>query len=294
MPHSTEDKETKFFRLTDGRRISYLEYGDAKGKPIILLHGIHHSRLMFGLIPGFPFSDKVRFIVPDRPGYGMSDTYKHGFSVIDYYRDIRELADYLELDKFSIFAFSGAAAYALVCAWRMPDRILNVGIYAGVGPLNELSTRGIIPPLKLLYWVSDIMPTIASGIMDSVGILIRKNFSLYNKLLRSRLTETEQVLHSKLSPPEGIVSDRLEGFRQGGRASTYDISLARNWPVPLEEISTEVHIWQGSDDRYTGSMGEYMAGLIPNSHLNIVDGEGHYWIIDHLEEMLETLVEARR
>ena len=87
MPHSTEDKETKFFKLTDGRRISYLEYGDSKGKPVILLHGIHHSRLMFGLIPGFPFSDKARFIVPDRPGYGMSDTYKHGFAVIDYYKD---------------------------------------------------------------------------------------------------------------------------------------------------------------------------------------------------------------
>tara|TARA_B100000029_G_scaffold466836_2_gene502674 strand:- start:145 stop:894 length:750 start_codon:yes stop_codon:yes gene_type:complete len=248
---------------------------------------------MFGLIPGFPFSDKVRFIVPDRPGYGMSDTYKHGFSVIDYYKDIRELADYLELDKFSIFAFSGAAAYALVCAWRMPDRILNVGIYAGVGPLNELSERGILSPLKLLYWASDTMPSVAKGIMNSVGLLIRKNFSLYNKLLRSRLTESERILHSKLRPAEGIVLDRIEGFRQGGRASTYDISLARNWPVPLGEISTEVHIWQGSDDRYTGSMGEYMAELIPNSHLNIVDGEGHYWIIDHLEEMLAPLVESR-
>ena len=40
-------------------------------------------------------------------------------------------------------------------------------------------------------------------------------------------------------------------------------------------------------------MGEYMAELIPNSHLNIVDGEGHYWIIDNLKEMLESLVEVR-
>jgi pimeloyl-ACP methyl ester carboxylesterase len=58
------------------------------------------SSLMFALIPDFPFRDDLR-------------------SIIDYPKDIMELADSLSLDKFCIFGFSGGAPYALACAWKI-------------------------------------------------------------------------------------------------------------------------------------------------------------------------------
>jgi len=284
------DNETKLFLLSDGRQISYLEYGEKTGNPIILLHGIHHSRLMFGLIPDFPFRDDLRLIIPDRPGYGLSDFYKYGSSIIDYPKDIMELADSLSLDKFCIFGFSGGAPYALACAWKIPDRINSIGIFAGIGPLNKKSAEGIMLAMRMLYWVSHKTPVIARTVMDSLSLLVRTNFSLYEKMLYKRLTEKDKYSHSRLGPHEAIVLDRIEGFRQGGKASAYDLSLAIGWPIPLEEIVSKVYIWQGDNDRYIGEMGRYMSGILPRCDINIIPDEGHYWIIENLEDMLLTLI----
>ncbi|SVE52657.1 uncharacterized protein METZ01_LOCUS505511, partial [marine metagenome] len=71
-------KDTNLLSLPDGRSLSYAEYGDREGLPIILFHGNHNSRLMYGAMPGSPFRRNLHLIVPDRPGFGLSDFYMPG------------------------------------------------------------------------------------------------------------------------------------------------------------------------------------------------------------------------
>ena len=190
-----------------------------------------------------------------------------------------------------MFGFSGGAPYTLTCAWKIPERVSNTGIFGGIGPLNRESENGIILGLRVLYWLSHRTPFLARFLMNAMPLLVRRNYEFYNRLLYSRLKEDERVAHMRLSPPNLVKLDRLEGFRQGNRASTYDLSLALDWPIPLEKINPKVFIWQGAEDRYVGNMGGYMGKIIPNCSVNIILGQGHYWIFEHLEEMLLTLID---
>lgn len=70
------------FRLHDGRKLCYTEYGDPRDKPLFFFHGW----------PGSRFSGKetdkaaqivgVRVISTDRPGIGLSD-YKKNRKLLD-------------------------------------------------------------------------------------------------------------------------------------------------------------------------------------------------------------------
>jgi pimeloyl-ACP methyl ester carboxylesterase len=52
----------------------------------------------------------------------------------------------------------------------------------------------------------------------------------------------------------------------------------------------KVHLWQGEDDRGNGGMGRYMAGKMPNCEAIYIPDAGHFWIFEHMGEMLDTLV----
>ena len=107
MKNAGSLKDTNILQLPDGRKLCYAEYGDPDGKPIILFHGNPNSRLLYGLIPDCPFRPGLHLIAPDRPGYGLSDFYAPGHSIVDYPDDIIALADALGIDKFAVLALPG-------------------------------------------------------------------------------------------------------------------------------------------------------------------------------------------
>ena len=62
-------------RLKDGRALGYAEYGDPQGKPVLHFHGTPSCRLE-GSRPAIGDIAKrlhARLILPDRPGFGLSD-----------------------------------------------------------------------------------------------------------------------------------------------------------------------------------------------------------------------------
>ena len=283
-------KDTNILRLPDGRQIGYAEYGDPDGQPIILFHGNHNSRLMYGLIPDFPCQTGLHLIVPDRPGYGLSDFYPQDCSVVDYPNDVIALADSLGVDKFAVFGFSGGGPSALACAWKIPQRLLAAGVFGSIGPLTTVSAEGIIPGLRILYWLAPRLPWTIRIPMAVVSFLVDHYLDLYLKLVYSKLAAVDQAVYVRLGLGEALRRDRIEGFRQGGRASAYDIELAGRWPIPLEQIKFEVHLWQGEKDRNVGGMGLYLSERLPNCNATFIRNAGHYWLFEHLNEMLGTLV----
>ncbi len=52
----------------------------------------------------------------------------------------------------------------------------------------------------------------------------------------------------------------------------------------------KVHLWQGEADRSVGNMGHYLAEKLPNCEERFIPDTGHFWIFEHMEEVLETLV----
>jgi hypothetical protein len=64
-----------------------------------------------------------------------------------------------------------------------------------------------------------------------------------------------------------------------------------NWPIPLDEISTKVHLWHAERDPLVGNMTLYLAGRLPQVELRRLPDQGHLWILHHMEEVLADLVE---
>ena len=121
--------------------------------------------------------------------------------------------------------------------------------------------------------------------------LARKYPNVYIKLILKEFSETDRKVYERLNIAELIRADRNEGYRQGGIGTWYDVMLPGNWPIPLHEIQTKVYLWQGEEDISTPlAMGHYMAEQIPNCEAQFIKGAGHFWIFEHLAEMLETLV----
>ena len=114
--------------------------------------------------------------------------------------------------------------------------------------------------------------------------------SLYLRLVFTEMNETDKALYVRLGLRERLRPDRTEGMRQGGRASAYDINLAGRWPIPLEDIKMKVYLWQAEEDRGVGEMGHYMAEKLPHCEATFITNAGHFWIFEHMGEMLDTLV----
>jgi pimeloyl-ACP methyl ester carboxylesterase len=120
-------KGQKMINLSSGRLLSYAEYGDPAGIPVIGFHGTPGSRIALQIVSEAAKANNLRVIVVDRPGYGLSDPMRRpSFSL--YARDIAELADALSLDRFIRWGASGGGPFALACAAELPKRVISVGM----------------------------------------------------------------------------------------------------------------------------------------------------------------------
>ncbi len=130
-----EIETTGTLRLRDGRTLGYGSWGLPDGIPVLGFHGTGLSRLIhYG--DESPRAAGVRLILPDRPGYGLSDTHPSA-TLLDWARDVEELADALRFDRFAVFGVSGGGPPALVCGFALPDRVAAVGLVSSVGPCQD-------------------------------------------------------------------------------------------------------------------------------------------------------------
>ena len=286
------DKSSEnYIELPDGRQLCYAEYGDPTGRPIFVFHGNPNSRLLWGVIPGSPFLPDVRLIAPDRPGFGRSDFAEGVTTLENWPNDVVALADSLGIRKFAVFGPSGGGPFALSCAWKIPDRLTTVGIFAGVGPLVPETETDIAAPVRMMWSKAPKLPGLFKLQMKFFAWLAKKYPKIYIKMILSEFGETDRKTYERLNIAELIRSDRNESYRQGGIGTWYDAMIPANWPIPLNQIAARVLLWQGEVDISVPlAMGQYMAARIPNCEATFIKGAGHFWIFEHLSEMLQKVV----
>ncbi len=110
-------------KLNDGYIVGFAEYGDPKGKPVMHFHGTPSSRFEADNPDLDAIAERlnVRYIVPDRPGIGLSDW--KPYTIASYPKTVAEFADKLGLDRFAVTGLSGGGPFAIACAWKIPQRL---------------------------------------------------------------------------------------------------------------------------------------------------------------------------
>ena len=281
-------------RLRDGRRLSYAEYGELNGKPVFYFHGFPSSRLSAKLAEETARRDGVRLIAVDRPGIGMSDyVARRGFS--DWPDDVVQVADALGIQRFAIVGVSGGGPYAAACARKIPERIIAVAIVSGAGPFDvPASAKGVRPLSRFFARLNGRFPWLMIPGMWLFSLAVRLFPRRMVRLMSRSMAPYDKRIMARPEVIDTLSADMREAFRQGHRGPLLEAALYQQpWDFRLEEITMEVHLWQGeADSMIPPSMGRYQAQAMPNCHARFYPDEGHLLVIERMGEINRALFPA--
>jgi pimeloyl-ACP methyl ester carboxylesterase len=279
-------------RLDDARTLAWSEAGDPDGEPVVACHGTPGSRHQL-LVDDAPIrAAGVRWIVPDRPGYGLS-TYQPDRRLAGWARDVTQLADQLGLERFAVLGLSGGGPHAAACAALLPGRVTATAIVSGVAPLIERgSERGMMPPNRLFARLARRAPTVNRIPFGAMALLGRRAPDRLLTAMAKQAPVSDAVLLRRPDVADAFRRDLGEASRTTGRAAAQDFELiAHDWGFRLEDITGRVDVWQADHDiNVPVEHARRQARAIPDAELHLVAGEGHFMIVDHLEEILRALV----
>jgi pimeloyl-ACP methyl ester carboxylesterase len=289
-----ERDEDKKIRLHDGRWLGYRESGDPEGRPVLFFHGFGTTRVIC------PPDDTarslgVRLIALDRPGIGLS-TPKPGRRLIDWPNDVRQAADQLGFDSFSIVGWSGGGPYALACAARLRERIDSIAIVSGAAPLAGTTRQDYLRRFdRNAVLAAGKAPWVVRIAMWHWGRPQRRDAEGFFDKSVAEMCAADQEVLSEPALRSRMIANSAELYRQGGRGM-YDeaLILARPWGFDPCALDVPVEIWQGARDEVVPvAMSEHLADCIPGARLRVYPDEGHHLLYRAWPDILMSLRSPR-
>jgi pimeloyl-ACP methyl ester carboxylesterase len=276
--------------LADGRRLSYTEWGQPAGKPVLEFRGLPSSRSGDAIDLDVLARARVRRITVDRPGLGLSDP-QPGRSLLDWPADVRELANALELDAFAVLGTSGGGPYAAACGYALPERVSRVVLVSGLGPLDRLGAlNGMNRGEAITMILARRVPMLAHWLVAATVTAERlRPGTVYQGLVRA-LPPTDQLVAAQPRVRESLLDSYSLAFSQGVRGQVHDWGIiASPWGFRPEDIDVPVHLYHGGlDDRVPLHHARDLARRVPRCNLTEYPDEGHMLIFSHAEEILIT------
>jgi pimeloyl-ACP methyl ester carboxylesterase len=217
----------------------------------------------------------VRLIAPDRPGTGCSDDAPDR-TLLDWPRDVAELADELPIERFAVMGWSLGGQYATACAYALPERVSRAALVAGVVPFEvEPSREGLSWMDRALLFTSRWAPPLAAfGLRVGVGA---PSLACLQRAIERDATASDREAMRRDPGPTAMAAAIKESIRAGTRGVRRDYRIwADRWGFELERVEVEVGVWQGDADTMVPmSDAQLLAERIPRAHLIACPGEGH-------------------
>jgi pimeloyl-ACP methyl ester carboxylesterase len=272
--------------LPDGRRLRWHEFGDPDGSPVIYTAGTPVSGLGGASYDEAARGAGLRWISPDKPGYGGSD-YHPKRTLISWGDDLAALAGRLGLDRFLVAGESGGGPFTLAVAWRLGDRVSAVALIATGGPFSPAERAPMKADNRVMTWLAmnaPVLNTIRIGVMRRTMVSPARR----ETALRRDLAATPPSAHADVRIEFEAVADAL---RPGTRATVQEVALTkRPWPFPLSEVTTPVHLWHGALDRNApAAFARRLAGELPDATLHLSESSRHDVGYDRRDEIVSVL-----
>ncbi len=276
-------ERTRSVAAQDGRTLSFAQWGDLDGAPVLYLHGTPGSRLSRP-----PDESKVRaagihLITYDRPGYGGSDR-SAGRRVLDCVTDVQAIMDALGVASFAVTGSSGGGPHALALAARLPERVTSAECVVGAAPFDA----------EGLDWTAGM----DEENVAEFGWAGQGEEVLHREVARLAAADLERldcdpalIFSDDWNLPDadrrvlGLLDVQLTmaaSMREAYRAGVWgwvDDDLAFVWPWGFEvgEIRVPVTIRYGRDDVLVpASHGAWLAAHLPDAQVVVEDGAGHF------------------
>ncbi|MDV6285569.1 alpha/beta hydrolase [Rhodococcus jostii] len=288
MPRVHVGPEDRVIRLRDGRLMGFAEYGDPGGFTVVNAHGGLAGRLDVAAADRSARDAGIRLLSPDRPGIGLSDP-QPGRTVLDWARDVEDLANHLGVGRFGVMGWSMGGQYALAVGSRVASRVTSVAVIAGALPLTESGVFAQLPAGDRAFTrLSQHAPLVARICFRVMGAVALRAPRLFRRLGARDLGAADAaVLRSEPVRNFSLMSG--EALRTApGMVEDYRAWM-RPWGFAPEDLTVPVDVWGGSDDELVPThWPPALARRIPGATLNIRTG-GHFMAHLHYREILGTL-----
>ncbi|WP_413664576.1 alpha/beta hydrolase [Microbulbifer sp. ANSA003] len=268
-------------QISDGRILTYDDYGDPNGWPVLFNHGFSDSRLIRNPDKDLTASLGVRIISVDQPGVGGSSPHR-GRRMVDWGSDIEELVNRLNIETFSVVGHSGGAPHALSIANKLPHRVSKIALAAPVAPLDYPGMTDLLknPDIRLIakihrwQFLTRCLCRLSayqanSNIQDYIQLFAKKDAS--DAALFIRDPALKKMFEESFSA----------GATQHGEGFFEMIMALWDWGFDPREITTSTKIFYGdADDIIDIKMPEYLSSIMPNSSTQSWHQLGHYAFVN--------------
>ena len=292
----SQDLTNLSITLPDGRRLGYAELGDEHGRPLFFFHGTPGSRLVLSERDAIAQIEGVRLILPERPGYGVSDP-KPDRTLVGWADDVAALADHLGVERFAVAGVSGGGPHALACAARLPERVTAVLLLASPSPAGFRGvTRGMSFGNRIGLLLGRFAPGLVRRSIVSYAASFESDPDRFLDGIARQMSEPDRHLMVAPEVREAVARDVREAYRQGGHGHADDAALAmtsQSWGFDLSAIDVPVYLWHGEVDALASrAMAEHLAEALPECKAHFVAGAGHLLtehdgVVDEFSKALE-------
>jgi pimeloyl-ACP methyl ester carboxylesterase len=112
--------------LPNGLRLAYVEMGDPRGTPVLLLHGYTDSSRVWTILA--PQLAGHRLIIPDQRGHGGSDAPACCYAATQLADDARLLLEALGIERSAVVGHSMGSMVAQTMAAEHPQRVTRIAL----------------------------------------------------------------------------------------------------------------------------------------------------------------------
>ena len=278
-----------------GVRIGLAEYGDPAGFPVLAFHGAPATRLMFAMADEAASRLGLRLIAPDRPGCGLSSAEPMPRTLMGHAADMVALADQLGIDRMGLIGISGGGPYATAVAARLGDRAAGLALVSPVGPLADGTDAIAMTHLQRRFFLD--LPRYG-GLLRAGAGLASLMFHLAPggavHLLARLLGGADRRVLMRPDARALVIAMTRDALRQGVRGALADLAVYGSpWGFDPQTITSRAIVWQGTEDIVVPPAGAYrLAAQIPGCRLVRLAGAGHFWVLEHVDEVLRGLVDV--
>ena len=293
-------REEQTLRLSSGATLGFAEYGSQKddATPAFFFHGAPGARYDGLGYHKAALNLNVRIICPDRPGHGLS-THVPSRKLIDYPKEISELARHLKLSKYHVFGQSGGGPYAVACAMASPaNELLSSTVVAGIGPPGSVTTS--IAGYYTVFALSlhKYMPSTLQKLMAwyyspaflNDEVKLQKHLDSMYKWLPK---EDQKVIADPKAQP--VIREVLKAaFAQHATGVVRDGEIyARQelWGFELKDVKRPIGLIFGKQDTRTPvAFGRYYKQHLRDAWLWEIEDASHFRLEQYLEPILARVV----
>lgn len=279
--------------VSDGdRRIALTDYGPRSGQPVIVMHGAATGRRLPPALAAALQAHGYRPIVPQRPGYGLTDLAR-GDYLAQGADDMARILDVLRIDRAKLLVRDSSTPTGLRFASEHPDRIVS-GV--AVNPKWPANAHGhaVRMPASLLGTVSRSFVT-HPRLIELIAETLRRQTrtDLLETIMRQSLaavpTDAETlaipgVLDALVRDAQGMFARTSAGFAAEHRA------FVEGWRVPEGVGGSR---WLVAEcDNLALSGAEQVWGGLPGARFRTIASAGLLVYFSHPRVIADLVAEA--